>query len=184
MKNFAIAGAIVCAFCLIISMIAGATVIGSFNSEVAARAEFNAQLKVNESSFDKTWKVIQQEAQVASAERESFRKTYAEIMQSQQGIAGNGQLASFFTQANINVSPELFSKLMTSIEAQRESFHRDQMKLAEIKSKHDKILGGFPGNVLFFFVHRDPLEIKMITSDRTNEAFASGTDNNVDLNLK
>jgi hypothetical protein len=184
MKNLAIVGAVGCAFVLIVSMICAATFIGTFNSEISTRADFNAQLKVNESSFDKTWKIIQQEAQVASTERESFRKTYSEIMQSQQGIAGNGQLASFFTQANINISPDLFAKLMTSIEAQRESFHRDQMKLAEIKSNHDKIIGGFPGNMLFFFIRRDPLELKIITSDRTNEAFTSGTDNDVDLNLK
>lgn len=182
-KIAGITAAILCAVSFLVVFMIGVAGISTYNYEITLRTQFEGQLKVNESSFDKTWKVIQQQAQVASSERESFRKVYTEIMQAQQGVAGNGQLASFFTQAKVDVSPDLFAKLMTSIEAQRESFHRDQMKLAQIKVDHDRVLSRFPGNIVFWIFPKNPLELKMITSDRTNEAFASGVDNNVDLNL-
>lgn len=153
--------------------------ISSNNIEVGLRNQFNAQQKTNESSFDKTWKVIQQSAQVPEHERESFRKTYVEIMQATKGVAGNGQLASFFNQAQINISGDLFQKLMTTIESQRESFHRDQQKLLDIKRRHDDVRTKFPSS--FFVGGRPELEAKIVTSDKTDEAFNTGKDNDINL---
>lgn len=149
------------------------------NSEVSARNAFDAQQKANESSFDKTWKVIQQTAQVPVAERDSFRKTYTEIMSATKGVAGNGQLASFFTQAKIDISPDLFAKLMTTIEAQRESFHRDQQHLLKLAQQHKDILTRQPS--AFFVGSRPKLEVKLVISQKTTEAFESGQDNNINL---
>lgn len=153
--------------------------VSASNSEVGLRNQFNAQQKNNESSFDKTWKVIQQQAGVAETERDTFRQTFTEIMQSQQGVAGKGSLASFFTQAKVDVSPELFLKLMTTIEAQRESFHRDQQKLLEIVRLHDDVRMKLPSS--FFVGGRPALEAKIVTSSKTNAAFESGEDNETDL---
>ena len=157
----------------------GGLYMSAHNSEVSLRNQFNAQQKSNESSFDKTWKVIQQQAGVAGEERETFKKTYVEIMDATEGVAGKGMLASFFTQAKIDISPELFSKLMTTIEAQRESFHRDQQKLLEIKKDHDNVLARVPSS--WFVGGRSSLEAQIVTSAKTSEAFAAGEDNNVDL---
>lgn len=160
-------------------MMLGGMYVSAHNGEVSLRNQFNAQQKNNESSFDKTWKVIQQQAGVASEERESFRETYVEIMDATEGVAGSGMLASFFNQAKIDISPELFSKLMTTIEAQRESFHRDQQKLLEIKKDHDNILAQFPSSM--FVGSRPSLEANIVTSAKTSEIFSAGEDNNVDL---
>jgi hypothetical protein len=153
--------------------------MSAHNSEVSLRNKFSAQQKSNESSFDKTWKIIQQQAGVASEERETFRETYVEIMDATEGVVGKGMLASFFTQTKIEISPALFLKLMTTIEAQRESFHRDQQKLLEIKKDHDNVLTRVPSS--WFVGGRDHLEAKIITSDRTTEAFSLGEDNNIEL---
>jgi hypothetical protein len=147
------------------------------NNEVRLRNSFAAQQKVNESSFDKLWKIIKQQSGVANSERDSFRKTFSEIMESQKGIAGNGSLASFFSQAKIDISPSLFQQLMTTIEAQRENFHRDQMKLIEIKRMHDNALTTAPSSWLVGT--RPALELKIITSARTNEVFSTGEDNEI-----
>jgi hypothetical protein len=170
------AGAVIVAVVLLALMIA---MIGmsAGNAEVSARNAFNAQQKVNESSFDKVWKTIQQQAGVAEAERESFRKTYSEIMAATKGVAGTGGLASFFTQAKIDVSPELYSKLMTSIEAQRESFHRDQQHLLRLKQQHDDIRMRMPYS--FFVGSRPELEVKIVTSSKTLEAFSSGVEDDI-----
>lgn len=171
----------ICAAFLMI-LVVGIVWMTSNNSEVALRNAFNAQQKSNESSFDKMWKVIQQQAGVAEHERESFRQTYTEIMSSTKGVAGNGQLASFFNQAKIDVSPDLFSRLMSSIEAERASFHRDQQHLLKIKQQHDDVLLKFPSSL--FLVGRQPLEAKIVTSARTDATFSSGQDNDIQLYTK
>jgi hypothetical protein len=149
------------------------------NHEVRLRNEFAAEEKVSESLFDKVWKVISQQASIAEEERKTFRATYVEIMNAQQGIAGKGALASFFSQAKVDVSPDLFSKLMTTIEAQRESFHRQQQKLAQIKMQHDNVRLVFPSSL--FVGGRPPLELRIISSDKTRGVFETGTDNDVEL---
>lgn len=153
--------------------------MSAHNTEVGLRNQFNAQQKSNESSFDKTWKVIQQQCGVATTERESFRKTYAEIMTATNGVAGNGQLASFFSQAKVDVSPALFSKLMTTIEAQRESFHRDQQHLAKMWQQHNDVLTKMPSSL--FVGGRERLDLHLVTSAKTESVFAAGQDNDVEL---
>jgi hypothetical protein len=175
MKNVILGMAAALGVLVALVIIFGVMWMSAVNAEARARNAFNAQAKVNESSFDKMWKVIKGQAEVSETERESFRKTYTEIMNSTKGVAGQGQLASFFTQAKIDVSPELYSKLMTSIEAQRGSFHRDQQHLLKLKQQHDNIRTTMPSS--FFVGSKPELEVKIVTSGKTQEAFSTGEDN-------
>lgn len=168
----------ICAAAICVLVI-GIVWMSANNSEVGLRNAFTAQQKSNESSFDKMWKIIQQQTGVAEHERESFRQTYTEIMTATKGIAGNGQMASFFTQAKIDVPHDLFQQLMSSIESQRESFHRDQQHLLKIKQQHDDVLAKFPSSI--FVGGRTPLEAKIVTSSRTTATFESGQDNDTAL---
>lgn len=165
--------------CFLLVLSIGLIWMSANNREVGLRAQFEAQQKANESGFDKTWKTIQQSAQIPEKERDSFRQTYVEIMNATKGVAGNGQLASFFTQAKIDISPELFKKLMTTIEAERTDFDRRQQKLLDVKREHDTLLGSAPSSL--FVGHRPKLEAVIVTSAVTEKAFATGKDDNVDL---
>lgn len=166
---------------LFLMLVVGGLWMSAHNREVGLRAQFDAQQQSNESGFDKMWKIIQQQAQVAEVERDNFRETYVAIMEATQGVAGNGQLASFFTQAKVDVSPALFSQLMTSIEAQRESFHRDQQRLLQIQAEHNMVRTKAPSS--WFVGGRPALEATIVTSSHTEAVFATGTDDNVDLDL-
>ena len=163
-------------------LIVGGLYVSATNTEVGLRNAFMAKQKANESSFDKMWKTLQQQTGVADHERESFKQTYSQIMQDTKGVAGNGQLASFFTQAKIDVSPGLFEKLMNSIEAQRAMFHQDQEQLLKIKQEHDNVRQKFPSSL--FVGYRPALEAKIVTSTRTDQTFASGKDDDVNLYAK
>jgi hypothetical protein len=146
---------------------------------VRLRNQFKAQQKTNEASFDKMWKVVQQQSGVATTERETFKKAYSEIMSSTKGVVGEGKLASFFTQAKIDINSDLFAKLMNSIESQRESFHQDQKTLLQIKKQHDDVLQTFPGSLIL--AGRPELEVVVITSEKTEEVFSKGKEDDVDL---
>ena len=149
------------------------------NKEVTLRNQFNAQQEMNKATFDNVWKIIQQQTQITVKERESFKDTFVEIMNSQKGIAGNGTLASFFTQSKIDVSPDLFKKLMTTIESQRMTFLDSQKKLLQIKKDHDDLLSQIPSSL--FVGGRDELEAIIVTSSKTKQTFETGEEDNIDL---
>ena len=153
--------------------------MGYHNREVRLRNQFVAQQKLNEGIFDTVWKTVQQQSEVATTERETFKETFTEIMESQQGIAGSGTLASFFTQAKVDVSPDLFNKLMTSIESQRMMFLDGQKKLLQVKKDHDDILNQLPSSL--FVGGRDSLEAQIVTSAKTDEVFKSGKEEDIQL---
>lgn len=165
-----------------VALAIGGTWMSAYNLEARLRNAFNAQQKANESSFDKMWKTIQQQTGIADHERESFKETYAQIMQDTRGVAGNGQLASFFQQAKIDVTPALFEKLMASVESQRAMFHEDQKHLLKIKQEHDNVRTQFPSSM--FVGSAAPLEAQIVTSTRTTATFASGKDDDVNLYSK
>ena len=152
---------------------------GAHNNEVSLRNQFTAQQNINVQVFDNVWKVIEQQTDVAVTERETFKETFTEIMNSQEGIAGKGSLASFFTQAKVDVSPDLYKKLMTSIEAQRGTFLDSQRRLLDIKKSHDDILTRYPS--AFFVGGRPALNPVLVNSSKTQDIFNSGVEDDVTL---
>lgn len=176
MKNHSLIGGLVVLVVIVfVYFIVG---VSYKNNEVKLRNQFAAQLKVNESTFDKMWKILQQETQIATKERDSFKETYTEIMEA-QSKAGGGSLATFLQSAGVNINSNLFEKLMLSIESQRESFNSNQIKLIQIKNEHDNIRTMFPGS--WFVGNQEELDLRIVTSTRTSETFKTLKDDNVDL---
>ncbi len=68
---------------------------------------------------------------------------------------------------------------MTSIEAQRESFHRDQQHLTKLWQQHSDALTTAPSS--FVVGGRPPIELKLVTSAKTDAVFESHQENDVDL---
>lgn len=163
--------AVVLPILLVFVIAFGSIWIGTINHEASLINLFTQQQKANEASFDTMWKIIKQQTGIAEAERDSFRKTYTEIMTATQGVAGNGQLASFFTQAKIDITPDIFLKVANSIESQRESFLQSQIKLLDIKREHDNLRTTIPSR---FFVSGTVLEAKIVTSSQTEQVFSRG----------
>jgi hypothetical protein len=152
--------------------------MGYNNSEVSLRNQGAAQQKVSEAVFDNTWKIIAQQANVAEEYRDSFEKIYPELMQGRYENMKN-LLGAFVTESNPNFDTRLFEKLMVSIEAQRTVFTNEQKKLIDIKREHDNVRTLLPGSL--FVGSRPPLEIKLVTSERTDRAFQTGRDNDTKL---
>lgn len=155
------------------------------NQEVRLRNQIVAQQRKNEATFDQTWKIIQQQAGVASEYKDSFRAIYTEIMSAryQDGSAEKGStqptLMKWVQEHNPQFDVSLFSKLMTSIEAQRVNFTREQALLLDLKREHDNVLQTLPSSI--FVGGRAPIEVKIVTSGKTSKSFETGEDNDVDL---
>lgn len=148
------------------------------NSEVRLRNAVKAQQEANTTSFDTCWKIIQGQAQVADKYKDSFKEIYVGLMEGRHYDKG-GQLMKFITEANPNFDIKLFEKVSNSIEGQRTAFMRDQQKLIDLKREHDNVLTTMPGS--FFVGGRPPVEIKIVTSTKTEKTFETRKEDDVDI---
>lgn len=147
--------------------------------EVSVRASTEAQQDNCKSHYDQVWKIIAQQAEVAAEYKDQFKDVYAKIM-NERYSPGGGTLAKFIKEANPKFSDALLKKVANSIERERKVFHREQTKLRDLKREHDTLLrspisGWFVKN----FGRSDEIEVTILLSSRTNEAFDRGVDDDV-----
>lgn len=175
MKALAIFGAAV----LVVGLIVIFMFIGYNNSEVSLRNQAAAQQKNLEVVFDKTWKVISQQAQVADEAKEAFKEIYPELMEGRYGNARGGALMSFIQEHNPQFDISLYKQVSASIESLRAEFAREQKKLLDIKREHDDLRQKFPSSLVVG--SRPEIEVVIVTSSRTEEAFTSGKEDDTSV---
>jgi len=149
------------------------------NQEVAVRNQTEAQQETCKAFFDKVWKIIKQQAQVAEKHKDAFKEIYGDVMKGRYGNARGGALLSFVKEHNPQFDSTLFTKLATSIEAQREGFFREQKKLIDLKRRHDNLREQIPSG--WFVGGRAEIEIVVITSGKTEKTYETGEENDVDV---
>lgn len=155
-----------------------ATYVSYSNQEVRLRNDVVARIQARDVVFDKTWKIVKQQAGVTDKYQQSFKEVYASLM-GERYAEGEAQLAKFVNEANPNFESRLFEKLMDSIEGQRNEFAQTEKELIDRNREHTDLLTTFPGSLLLF--NRDVIVVKNITSDRTREAARTGVDNDTEL---
>lgn len=148
------------------------------NREVELRNEISSKQKANEASFDTTWKIISQQAQVTENYKESFRQIYVDLMNARHMEAG-GTFMKWIKEANPKFDSSMFKKLMSSIEGNRTKFQRDQVELLALSTEHNNILGTEPGR--WFVGDRKKIDVVIVTSTKSDEAFKTGKEDDVDL---
>ena len=159
-------------------------VIGMFisynNREVILHNQFNAQQKANEVVFDKVWKVIQQKAGVSDQYADKFKEIYVQIMDARYG-SGDGTLMKWIQESNPQFDAGLYKDLSLAIESNRSEFMRVQEKLIDLKREHDNLRMLFPSSVFLSIKGVKELEMKLVTSSKTDRAFTTGKDDDVEL---
>lgn len=149
--------------------------------EIGLRNQIKAQEKTNEISYDTTWKIISQKCQIKDDYKESFRSIYVDLMKERHYEAG-GQFMKWIKEANPKFDVSLFKDLMNTISGERKTFERNQAKLVDLQRQHNDVLTKAPER--FFVGGRPPIEIRVVTSTKTDEAFKSGKEDDVDLSPK
>lgn len=151
------------------------------NAEVRLRNAVTAQQKSNETSFDTCWKIIQQQGQVADQYKDGFKEIYVGLMEGRHYEKG-GSLMKFIQENSPVFSEKLFEKVSNSIEVQRTVFKRDQQKLIDLKREHDNMLVTIPST--WFVGSRPPVNIKIVTSSKTEATFDTGKEDDLDISPK
>lgn len=162
----------------LICLIGGVAITGvSYsNKDVELRNLISAKQKDNENVFDSMWKIISQQAQVSNQYKESFKEIYPELIAGR--YSSGGQMMKWIQESNPNFDTSLYKQLMTSIEAQRMRFASNQTTLLDYKREHDNLVAKIPSK---WFVSHTPIEIKIITSEKTEETFSTGKEEDINL---
>lgn len=180
------AGKIAAIFALFVALVGFGFVASVFSfhqNEVGIRVAFENKVTANQADFDNMWKTIKQVAQVPDAHKEGFREVMEGYAAARASGKGEGSFISIMQEAvpDFTGSTELFAKVQTVVEAKREAWTTRQKELVALKAEHDLLIRQLPGSVYAAFLGRDALEITIVTSGRTQEAFATGRDEDVDL---
>ena len=149
---------------------------GCGSAEVSKRNQVFAQQEICKANFDKMWKIIETQAQVPSQYKEDFLEIYQTMMEGRYGEDDGNVVFKWINEANPQYTPELYSKLMVSIEANRNEFFQEQKKLISAKQEHDNFrmkLKIFPVSILYFGTV-DEVQITTITSQKTVDVYKTG----------
>lgn len=149
------------------------------NQEARLRNQAEAQQNVCKAHFDKMWKVITEVAEVPDNYKASFKETYVAIVQGRYGNARGGALLSFINESNPQFDSSLWANLQHAVEAERASFLWDQAKLLDIKREHDNLRTTRPSK--WFLDKKQALDITIITSEKTEDAYKSKQENDIKL---
>lgn len=160
-------------------LIIGVTYVNISNKEIRLRNQSVAIQLDNQNEFDNMWKSIEQVANVTRAERESVERIIVQYADVRTGAGGGGSFINAVREALPNIDNTTFVNLQNIIVASRNRFTQRQTRLVDIKREHDDILMTFPGNI--FVGGRPQLNIVIVTSTRTEDAFRIGRDDNLDL---
>lgn len=152
-----------------IMLLVGVMYVSYSNSEIGLRNAVVAKQKANEAVFDKTWKTIKQITQCKDDYKESFKEVMVGMMDKRYS-GDRSALAKWVQESNIAPDPSIFTKVMNAIESNRGEFLSNQVALLDLNREHTDIVTKFPGSLL----GRSIIEVKIVTSSKTEEAFASG----------
>jgi hypothetical protein len=155
--------------------------ITTSNTEITLRNRVSAQQTTCEAYYDKVWKIISQKAQVADKYKETFKDIYPKLMEGRYGGDNGNLLMKWITESNPNFDVSLYKDLSASIEAERTGFFMEQKKLIDINNAHKTYKSVFPASFFFLFSNRPDVEIKVITSSKTQDVYKTGNEDDIKI---
>ena len=186
MKYFLIIGGLLVACALALALILGIWGISVSNKEQALRNLVEAKQVDNTNEFDKMKKTLNQICQLTDAQTQMLVDVIVGNADARsKGVAGGGALFSMKTvqEAIPNVDTSIINKIYNQVVASREAWSMRQKELIDLNRAHTDLVTMVPGNIVCTILGRKVIEITVVTSSETKEAFRTGKDDNTDLGL-
>lgn len=152
--------------------------ISASNREASLRNAIEAKIKDNKSNYTKMFEILVEQAGVSAQYAEDFKEIYPSLVEGRYKHGG-GQMMQWITEHNPQFDTSLYKQVMTSIEAQRESFHTTQQQLTDLSRQHNNLLTMFPSK--WFLSDIQPIEIPIVINDATDKAFSTGKEKSMNL---
>lgn len=164
---------------LIVFMLIG-SVISTYNQEATLRTSINAKQQANTAEFDNMWKKINQVAQVPDQELNKIKEIIVSYADSRTSD-NQGQMMAWIKEAVPNIDTSSYKLLMNIITSSRDAWTMRQAELIDLNRERNKLLATFPSGFILRLFGREPIEIKVVTSTKTERSFETGKDDDVEL---
>lgn len=151
------------------------------NKEVKLRNLITNKQTDNKSEMDAMWKIIDQNAQVTVMQKEALMEIFNGYAAGRTPANDSGSLMRWVQESVPNVDQKTYTLLMNTITAQRDGFKFRQKELLDFKREHDNLIDTFPNNIFAGLLGRNKIDVVIITSTRTENAFKTGKDDDVTL---
>lgn len=157
--------------------------VSTYNTAKRLHNLYDAKLVDNTSEFDNMWKKISQVAQIPSAKKDGLREIFEGYASARTGNTDSGSLMKWVQESIPNPDLSEYKDLMNIIVGSRDSWTNRQKELVDIARQYNEMLSVFPSNIFLGLFGMEKINPKVVTSSRTDNAFATGRDDDVDLNL-
>lgn len=169
-RNYSIAGILI-----LVVIIALVTTFSSLNRENQLRQAIKAKQQSVELGYDKMWKTVKEQQGITSDAEDKFKEFYIDFINSSVQNDQN-LLVKLTNQVAPNYPISLRENLFKSLEFHRNETKRLYDELLDLSREHNTLLGSFPSGIILNLFGRQPIEIRVVKSERTNKAFESGND--------
>lgn len=166
---------------VVLALGVGMSVVSAHNREVRLRDTLLAKQVDNQSEYDSLWKKIAQATEVTEEQRQALLQIFREHAAARGGGTSGNALVKWMHESVPQVDTTTFNNLQNIIAGSRDRFAMRQKELLDIKREHDIVLDSFPSGAILAMLGREKLEVTVITSQRTQETFRSGLEDDVRL---
>lgn len=142
----------------------------------------NAQLTANKSNYDNMWKSFKEVAQVTDLQAKQMKEVYTALIEGRN--QDQNLLFKMVQEDNPQMSTEVYTKLQNQIIAGRKEFDNNQKQISDMVREYNDALVSYP--FMTFITGKQPKNGDQYTirSERTDGAFSTGQDDEVDLTGK
>lgn len=175
--------------------------ISFYNGAVELENATLAQYQQNKNDYDNFWKTIQEMAQVPDKYKDDFQEVLVGNTSARYGPSGSQASVQWLREHAVRFDDSQYKRLMTAIEGGRRDFEANQQLLLDVQRRYRDHLqsffgrgwasiGGFPKPVAGELAPSKDmdadgkltaLDYRIVTSGRTEEAFAEGEDEAIDV---
>ena len=163
---------------LVLVMSTASVVTDAYNADVTLRTKVLAKQEENKSNFDNMWKKIKQTTNVTDAYKEGFKDVLVAYTSGRK-IESKNLLMQWGKEAVPNFDSSMYKQLNNIIVASRDDFNLDQKQLIDLKREHDMLIDKFPGCLIYRILGKEKIEIKIVTSTKTDKSYESGKDDEI-----
>lgn len=154
--------------------------VSIYNSEARLKNTYEMKVKSNEAEFDNMWKKIQQSTQVADAQKDGFRQIFSDYATGRTA-EGQGKVMAWVKESIPNVDLKIYNNVLNIMTGSRDGWTMRQNELVDVAREYNQNLVVFPKSILLKFCGFEKIDPKVVTSSRTDKAFSTGKDDEVDL---
>lgn len=172
-----LAVAAACAVAALVLLFSGVSV---YNDQAALKNTYEMKVEANKTDFDNMFKKIQQSVQIPEAKKEAFKEIYTAYAGARTS-EGQGRVMTWVKESAPNVDLSTYDTVLNIIVGSRDSWTSRQKELVDVARVYNQNLVTFPKNFFLGFFGFKKIDPQIVTSTRTENAFKTGKDEEVDL---